>query len=53
MVNGSSLTQQQADENAEAQPALVKSVGCVFCWKKHYKPFTRACRGFAPFLVAA
>jgi sporulation killing factor len=52
MVNGSSLTQQN-EEHADVQPGLVKSVGCVFCWRRHYRPFTRACRGPNPFLIAA
>ncbi|MFE0023768.1 hypothetical protein [Amycolatopsis sp. NPDC059021] len=32
---------------------MVKTIGCVFCWSRHYRPFVRACGKPNPILVAA
>lgn len=29
-------------KNGVTQP-LVKSIGCAFCWARHFVPFTRRC----------
>lgn len=32
---------------------MVKAIGCIFCWRQHYRPFVRACGKPNPVLIAA
>jgi sporulation killing factor len=47
------LTLDADDNGATGDASLVQSVGCIFCWRRHYRPFVRACWRPHPIFVAA